>query len=185
MSIYITFEHVQSSHTQLVLNQVVYLNYRNENMWPPIRKWLQILEAFHLASAQIITFDLFEQYISFLRSVLEIFDISTLRVSLWLFEHHTFQFKMSLSLFPSKILVCAMAFAAQNLFFFLRFTFGELYCKNIKIKVGRYIGISLWKYQDYQDYWPIIHDKLEDLFTTITHSFQDFSHTEKCAYITS
>ena len=128
---------IQSSHTQLVLNQVVYLNYRNEHIWPPTRKWLQILEAFHLAFAQIITFDLFEQYISFLRSVLEIFDISTLRVSLWLFEHHTFQFKISLSLFPSQILVCAMAFAAHNLFFILRFTFGELFKQNHKNKGGK------------------------------------------------
>ena len=54
-----------------------------------------------------------------------------------------------------------------------------------KIKVGRYIGTGLYKYQDHQDYWPIIHDKLEDLFTTITHRFQDFSHKDIGAYITS
>ena len=137
---------IQSSHTQLVLSKAVYLNYINEHIWPPTREWLQILEAFHLTFAQIITFDRFEQYISFLRSVLEIFDISTLRVSLWLFEHHTFQFKMLLSLFPSQILVCTTAFATHNLFFILRITFGELYWKNIKIKVGRNIGTSLCKY---------------------------------------
>ena len=89
---------IQLSHTQLILGQVVYLNYRNEHIWPPT-KWLHNLEAFHLASIQIIIFDLFEQYISFLRSVLEIFDISTLWFSLWLFEHYTFQYKMSLFLF--------------------------------------------------------------------------------------
>ena len=93
--------------------------------------------------------------------------------------------KKSLSVFLSQILVCVMTFAAQNHFFILRFTFGKLYCKNIKIKVGRYMGTSLCKYQDHHDHWPIIHDKLENLFTTITHSFQDFSHTNKCAYITS
>ena len=54
-----------------------------------------------------------------------------------------------------------------------------------KIKVGRYIGTSLCKYQDHQDYFPIIHDELKDLFTTITHSFQDFSHKDKRAYKTS
>ena len=59
----------------------------------------------------------FEQYISFLRLMLEIFYISTLRVSLWLFKHHTFQLKMSVSLFPSQILVCMTAFAAHNLLF--------------------------------------------------------------------
>ena len=125
---------IQSSHTQLVLSQVVYLNYRNEPIWPPTREWLQVLEAFHLASAQIITFDLCEQYISFLRSVLEIFDISTLRVSLWLFEHHTFQYKMSLSLFPSQILVCATVFAAHYLFSFWDLHLLSSLRKNKKIK---------------------------------------------------
>ena len=48
---------IQSSHTQLVLSQVVYLNYRNEHIWPSTRKWLQIFKTFHLASLQIITFD--------------------------------------------------------------------------------------------------------------------------------
>ena len=125
---------IQSRYTQLVLSQVVYLNYRNEHIWPPIRKWLQILEAFHLAFAQIITFDHFLTIHLILRLVLEIFDISILRVSFWLFEHHTFQFEKSFFLFPNQILVCATAFEAHNLFFILRFTFGELYCKNIKIK---------------------------------------------------
>ena len=55
----------------------------------------------------------------FLRSVLEIFDISTLLFSLWLFDHHTFQFKMSLSLFPSQILVCVIGFCSSiSLFHF-------------------------------------------------------------------
>ena len=40
--------------------------------------------------------------------------------------------------------------------------------------MGRYIGTSLCKFQDQQNYWLIIHDKLEDRFTTITHWFQDF-----------
>ena len=38
----------------------------------------------------------------FLRMVLEIFDISTLRVSLWLFEHHTFQNKSRFPFFLVK-----------------------------------------------------------------------------------
>ena len=121
----------------------------------------------------------------FLRSVLEMFDISTLRVSLWLFEHHTFQYKSRFPFFLVKYYYVQQAFATHNLFFILRFTFGKLYCKNIKVKVGRYIGTSLCKYQDHQDFRPIIHDKLEDLFTTITHNFQDFSHRDICAYITS
>ena len=36
-------------------------------------------------------------------------------VSLWIFGHHTLQY-MSLSLFPSQILVCVTAFAAHYLF---------------------------------------------------------------------
>ena len=109
---------IQSIHTQLVLSQVDYLNYRNKHIWPPTSKWLQVLEAFHLASAQIITFDHFWTLHLILRSVLEIFYISILRVRLWLFKHHTFQFKMSFSLFPSQILVYAMNSGAHNLFFY-------------------------------------------------------------------
>ena len=126
----------------------------------------------------------FEQYISFLRSVLEIFDISTLRVSLWLFEHHTFQFKISLSLFPCQILVCAMAFVAQNLFSFWDLHLLSFLSKNIK-SVGSYIGISLRLCRNHQNHWPIIHDKLEDRFTIVTHRFQDFSRKYICAYKTS
>ena len=33
---------IQSIHTQLVLSQVVYLNYRNEHIWPPIRESLKL-----------------------------------------------------------------------------------------------------------------------------------------------
>ena len=49
---------IQSSHIQLVLSQVVYLNYRNEHIWPPTM--ITYDEAFHLASLQFITFDHFE-----------------------------------------------------------------------------------------------------------------------------
>ena len=147
------------------------------------KKWLQILEAFHLASAQIITFDPFWTIHLFLRSAIEIFIFQYWELAFDFLSTIQFNLKMSFSIFLSQILVSAMAFAAHNLFFISRFTFGELYCKNIKIKMGRYIGTSLYKYQDH--YWPIIHDKLKDLFTTITHSFQDFSHKDICAYITS
>ena len=117
-----------------------------------------------------------------LRLVFEIFDISTLRISLWLFEHHTFQKQKSLSLFPSQILLCVTGFCSSMSLFIWRFTFSELYLQKHKNKSERYIDTSLCKYQDKQDYWPIIHDKLEDLFTTITHSFQDIFHPDKCAY---
>ena len=92
-----------------------------------------------------------------------------------------FQYK-SLSLFPSQILVCVTVFATHYLF--LRFDI----CWAIKQKhkgVGRYIGTSLCMYQNHQDYWLIIHDKLEDWFTTITHRCQGFSHKDRCVYMTS
>ena len=122
---------IQSSHTQLVLSQVVYLNYRNKYIWPPTRKWLHIFEPFHLASLQFIAFDHFESIYLILRSIPEIFDISIWWTSVWLFEHHTFSYK-SLSLFPSQILVCVMVFITHYLF-----SFWDLHClsslsKNIK-----------------------------------------------------
>ena len=108
---------IQSSHTQLVLSQVVYLNYRNEHIWPPIRKWLHIFEVFHLTSLQSITFDHFESIHLTLRSMPKIFDISIWWTSLWLLGIINFQYN-SLSFFPSQILVGATAFATHYLFSF-------------------------------------------------------------------
>ena len=103
---------IQSSHTQLVLSQVVYLNYRNKHIWPSTRKWLHIFKAFHLASFQFITFEHFESIHLILRLMHEIFDISIWWTSLWFLGIIHFQYK-SLSLFPSQILVCVTAFATQ------------------------------------------------------------------------
>ena len=158
---------IQSSHTQLVLSQVVYLNYRNEHIWPPTRKWLHIFEAFHLASLRFITFDYFESIHHILRLMPEIFDISIWWTSFWLLGIIHFQYK-SLFLFPSQILVCATAFAAHYLFLFWNLHLLSSLSKNNK-RVGRYIGTSLRMYQNQHDYWLIIYDKLEDRFTTITH----------------
>ena len=124
---------IQSSHTQLVLSQVVYLDYKSERIWPPTRKWLQILEAFHLASLQIITFDHFEQYISLWDRCLKFLIFQYWE---WAFGFlSTIHFnKRSLSLFPSQILVCAMAFVAYYLFSFLDLQLLSSLSKNIKIK---------------------------------------------------
>ena len=172
---------IQSSYTQLVLSQKVYLNYRNKHLWPPTKKWLHIFETFLFGFFQLITFDHLWTIHLILRSIPEIFDISILRVSLWLFGHHTFQYK-SLSLFLSQILVCVTAFIAHYLI--SRFDIGRAIKQKYK-RVGRYIGISLCMYQNHQDYWLIIHDKHEDRFTKITHRCQDFSHKNRCAYMTS
>ena len=88
-------------------------------------------------------------------------------------------------------------FCSSLFLFILRFIFVELFKQKQKTKkkqkekqtnkqnVGRYIRTSLCKYQDQQDHLPIIHDKLEDRFTTVTQRFQDFSHKDICTYITS
>ena len=106
---------IQSSHIQLVLSQVIYLNYRNEHIWPPTM--ITYDEAFHLASLQFKTFNHFESIHLILRLMPEIFDISIWWTSLSLLGIKHFQYK-SLSLFPSQILVCTTAFAAHYLFLF-------------------------------------------------------------------
>ena len=124
---------IQSSHTQLVLSQVVYLNYRNEYIWPPTRKWLHNFETFHLASLQFITFDHFE-------SIHLIFEIDAwnfwyfnLMNKFLAFGHHIFSIGEMLSLFLNQILVCAMAFAAHYLFSFWNlFLLSSLSKNNLK-----------------------------------------------------
>ena len=167
---------IQLSHTQLVLSQVVYLNYRNEHIWPLIRKWLHIFETFHLASLQFLTFYHFESIHLILRLMLEIFDICIWWTSLWLSGIINFQYKL-LSLFLSQILICATAFVAHYLFSFWDLHLLSSVSKKIQ-SVGRYIGTSLCKYQNQYDNWLIIHDKHEDRFTIITHRYQDFSHRD-------
>ena len=86
--------------------------------------------------------------------------------------------------FSSQILVYATAFAAHYLF-----SFWDLHLlsslSNKNKRVERDISISLRMYQNQHDYWLIIHDKLEDRFTTITQRCQDFSHNDISAKITS
>ena len=82
------------------------------------------------------------------------------------FGHHTYSYK-SLSLFSSRILVCAMTFTAHYLF-----SFWDLHLlsslSNKNKRVGRDIGTCLRMNKNQHDYWLIIHDKLEDRFITIT-----------------
>ena len=128
---------IQSSHTQLVLSQVVYLNYRNEHIWLPTRKWLHMFEAFHLTSLQFITSDHFESIHLILRLMPKIFYISIWWTSLWLLGIIHFQYK-SLSLFPSQILVYAKTFAAYYLFSFWDLHWLRSLSKKNK-RLGRYI----------------------------------------------
>ena len=105
-------------------------------------------------------------------------------ISCFPFFQVAFPFSKSLSLFPSRILVYATAFTAHYLFLFWDLhLLGFLSNKNRR--VGRAIGTSLCMYQNQHDYWLIIHDKLEDRFTTITQRCQDFSHKDISAKIIS
>ena len=61
--------------------------------------------------------------------------------------HHTFSYK-PFSLSPSQILVCAMDFAAHYLFSFWDLHWLRSLSKKNK-RVGRYIGTSLYKSQDF------------------------------------
>ena len=117
---------------------MVYLNYRNEHIWPPTRKWLYIFEAFHLASLQFITFDHFESIHLILRLMPEISDISIWWTSLWLLGIIHFQYK-SFSHFPSLILICATAFTTQYLF-----SFGNLHLVNSLSKNNKKYGKIYW-----------------------------------------
>ena len=158
---------------------MVYLNYRNEHIWPPTRKWLHIFETFHLASLQFITFDHFLSLHLFLKSISEIFYISIWWTSFWLFGHHTFSYKL-LSFFPNRILVCVTVFAAHYLFLFWHLHWLSSLSIYIYIyiyeRVGRYINTSLHMYQNQHDYQLIIYDKIKDWFTTITQMSRFFPH---------
>ena len=163
---------------------MVYLNYRNEYIWPPTRKWLHNFETFHLASLQFITFDHFE-------SIHLIFEIDAwnfwyfnLMNKFLAFRHHIFSIGEMLSLFLNQILVCAMAFAAHYLFSFWDLYLLSSLSKNNK-RMGRDIGTNLRMNQNQHDYWLIIHDKLENRFTTITQGCQDFSQKDISAKRTS
>ena len=81
------------------------------------------------------------------------------------FGHHIFSYK-SLFLFLSRILVCAMAFAVHYLFSFWDLHWLSSLSK--KKNSGKIYRHKSMQSQDQQNHWLIIHDKVEDLFTTIT-----------------
>ena len=107
---------IQPRHTQLALGRVTNLNYRSMHIWPPTKLDYIILKLF-------IWFHTFHNIWSFWNNT------SHFKIDVWnfwyfnlmgkplAFGHHTFSY-MSLSLFPSRILVCATAFATHYLFSF-------------------------------------------------------------------
>ena len=130
------------------------------------------LEDFHLASFLLI--------ILIFTSLFEIDAWNFLYINLMskLLAFSTIHFKyMLFSLFLSQILICATTFLAHYLF--LRFDIDWVF-KQKKKRVGRDIRTSLRMSQDQQNYWLIIHDKFEDLFTTITWISRWFPQIYKC-----
>ena len=152
---------IQPSHTQLVLRRVT-ISIVEMNIYDLPHKLDYIeIEAFHLASFLLI-----------ILIFTSLFEIDAW--NFWYFNlmskplaFSTIHFKyMSFSLFPSQILVCVIAFLAHCLF--LRFDIGWALKPKKKKRVRRDIDTSLCKSQDQQNYWLIIYDKFEDLFTTST-----------------
>ena len=141
---------IQSSHTQLVLSQVVYLNYRNENT--SHKKMITYIWSFSFVFFTIHNIWSFWINTSHFETDVWNFWYFNLMNKPLTFGHHTYSYK-SLSLFSSKILVCATVFAAHYLFSFWDLhLLSSLREKKKKKIVGRYISISLCKYQNHQDY---------------------------------
>ena len=150
-------------------------------MWPisiieiciydlPHKLEYNIFEAFHLAPCSTYHLIFLNQHILLRDRCLKffIFHFDEMAFGFWGIIQFYF---WSLSLFPNQILVCAKAFVALYLFLF-----GDLHLmssfshtqKKKKKKVRRYIGTSLCMSQDQQNHSLVIHDKVEDLFTTVT-----------------
>ena len=91
-------------------------------------------------------------------------------IAFGLLKNHTLYF-WSLSLFPSRILVCATGFCSSISLFIWRFTFGELFLAQKKKRVGRYIGTSLCMSQHQQKPFT---NHLWQVWRSIYNSYIDF-----------
>ena len=111
---------IQPRHTQLAPDNVTHLNYRNMHIWPPTKLDNITLKLFIWLH---IHHNIWSFWIKTSHCEIDAWNFWYFNwwASLWLFGHHTFYFR-SLSLFPSQILVCVMAFVAQYLF-----SFGDLH----------------------------------------------------------
>ena len=113
---------IQSRYTQLALDNVTHLNYRNIHIWPLTYIWVQFFEAFHLAPHSTYHLIFLKQYISLWDQCLKFF--------IFQFNELAFGFYTLfwlLSIFPSQILVCAIGFYSLLFLFIWRFTFGKLF----------------------------------------------------------
>ena len=122
---------IQPRHTQLTLDHVIHLNYRSMHIWPPTRL-NNITWSFTFDSIIWPFWYFWHNYISLWECLL-IFLIDGIAFSL--LNNHALYF-WSLSLFPSRILVCATGFCSSISLFIWRFTFEELFLAKTKIKSG-------------------------------------------------
>ena len=121
---------IQPRHTQLALDHVTHLNYRSMHIWPPTRLG-KLTWSFTFDSIIRSFWSFWHNYISLWKCLL-IFLLDG--IAFGLLNNHTLYF-WSLSLFPSRILVCATGFCSSISLFIWRFTFGELFlAKTKKIK---------------------------------------------------
>ena len=124
---------IQPRHTQLALDHVIHFNYRSMHIWLPIRRD-NITWSFTFDSIIRSFWSFWHNYISFWEFLL-IFLLD--RIASDLLKNFTLYF-WSLSLFPSRILVCATGFCSSISLFIWRFTFRELFlAKTKKIKSGK------------------------------------------------
>ena len=113
---------IQSRHTQLALDHVIYLNYRSMHIWPPTRLD-NLTWSFTFDSIIRSFWSFWHNYISLWECLL-IFLLYV--IAFGLLHNHTLYF-WSLSLFPRRILVCSTGFCSSISLSIWRFTFGELF----------------------------------------------------------
>ena len=143
---------------------MTHLNYRSMYIWPPTWldniTWSFTFDSIFFFSHNIRSFSSFwNNHISLWEWRL-IFHLDG--IAFGFLKNHILYF-WSFSLFPSRILMCATGFCSLISLYIWRALFSQK-----KKWVGRYIGTSLCMSQDQQNHSLIIHDKFEDLFTTVT-----------------
>ena len=117
---------IQSRHTQLALDHVTHLNYRNTYIWPPTKldnmTWSFTFDS--TFNHNIWSFLSFEAITSHCECDIWHFTLMNKPLAFWI--NILFNIK-SLTLFLSRILECATSFCSSKSLFIWRFTFGELF----------------------------------------------------------
>ena len=115
-----------NDHTQLALDHVTHLNYRNMYIWPST-KLDNITWSFTFDSTfnhNIWSFLSFKAITSHCESDIWYFTLMNNPLAFWMNIYFNIR---SLTLFPSRILECATGFCSSISLFIWRFTFGELF----------------------------------------------------------